>query len=109
MTTKTRGAGKGKRHVSTTVPEPVYKLLEELAETSGITPTAYARKAIIRTVNAMIRFQETEVGPDKKPISIGFPIAEIPPAIEEESLFRAAEKPEHPYGTKKATAGRKTS
>lgn len=108
MSTKTKGPGKGKKHVSTTVPVPIYSLLEELAESSGISPTAYARKAIIRTVQAMIRFQETEVAPDKKPISIGYPIAEIPQPIDETAELRAAETPELPYG-KKVSAGRKTS
>lgn len=40
--------GKGNRNISTTVPEEIYKKIEELAAAGGIKITAWARAALIQ-------------------------------------------------------------
>ena len=91
MTTKSNGHGKGKKLVSCTVPVPVYHQLQSLAEASGLTPSGYARKAIIRTIQSKIRFEEIEHGTHSVPVITGNPIAEIPVPIDYRQVFRNAQ------------------
>jgi hypothetical protein len=60
MTTRTNGAGRGKKHISTTIPEPIMAQLKELADQSGMTISGYLRKAITRTTLSRITFQTVE-------------------------------------------------
>ena len=77
------------KQVACTLPEAMYESLRALAEASGLTMSGYARKAIIRTVQAQIYFTEEERG------LLGLPIAQIPPPIDIEEVLaeRATEKP----------------
>ena len=89
MAAKSNSHGKGKKLVSCTIPIEMYDKLLQLAEVSGLTISNYARKSIIRTVQANIRFQEIEHGTTQNPITVGNPIAHLPPVIS----LRAAEDP----------------
>lgn len=109
MAKKFRGQGKGKKQVACTLPIPLYTRLQQLADASGVTVSDYARKAIIKTVQEWIRFEEIEHSGAVGTIVVGHPIAELPPPIDATTALRAAEMPELPYGSKKASAGRKTS
>lgn len=60
MTKRTNGAGRGKRHLSTSIPDEIRAQLAILAEQSGLTVSGYLRKAIRRTVEARISFQTIE-------------------------------------------------